>query len=105
MRCGRSVAMVVSRRRHLLRTDRAFAWSRSQRSARAVAERVAKTSARSFAAASAVCDHRLSDSSRSLWGSRPRDEAAAGSYRREGIRYGNVRAADQLRSEADRAYA
>src|SRR5260370_40670222 len=68
-----------------------------------MAERVAKTSARSFAAASAVCDHRLSDSSRSLRGSQPRDKAAAGSYRYEW--YGNVGAAGQLRSEADRTYA
>src|SRR6266403_4558594 len=85
--------------------DRAFARSRSQRSARTVAERVAKTNARSFAEASAVCDHRLSDSSRSPRGSRPSDEATAGSYRCEGTLYGNVGAADQLRSEADRTYA
>src|SRR5439155_11381766 len=85
--------------------DRPFARSRSQRSAREVAERVAKTGARSFAAASAVRDHRLSDSGRSLRGPRPRDEATAGSYRCEGIRHGNGGAADQLRSEADRTEA
>src|SRR3981189_436406 len=33
------------------------------------------------------------------------DEASAGSYRCEAIRYGNVGAAGQLRSEADRTYA
>src|SRR6266576_3475686 len=44
----------------------------------------------------------LSDSGRLFRGSRPRDQAAAGSYRCEGIRYGNVGAADQPRPEADR---
>src|ERR1700736_5414970 len=68
-------------------------------------ERVAKTSVRSFAEASAVCDHRLSRSGRSLRRPRPRDEAIARSYWREGIRYRSVGAAGQPRSEADRAYA
>src|SRR6266446_2193428 len=62
-----------------------------------------KTSARSFAPASVVCDHCLPDSSRPLRGPRPRDEAALGSYWGEGIRCDNVGPACELRSEADRA--
>src|SRR5260370_6507568 len=90
----------LSRRTEPIRTP-----SRSQRSARAVAERVAKTGARSFAAASAVCDHRLSNPGRSLRRFRSRDHAGAGSDGLKGDWSGNVRAASQLRSEADRTYA
>jgi hypothetical protein len=66
--------------------DRASAWSRSRWIAFTLAEHLRETGFHSFNAAPVVCGHCLSPPGRSLWRSRPRDQAGSSDAEAEEFR-------------------